>query len=69
MPTSETLAALVETATKCFATALSLPPPGTRLSSHARALRVLIMDSSVVNVLEETMKSVSSGSRSRRGFR
>ena len=63
MPNSDTLAALVETATKCLAMALSAPPRPLR--HHCRALPALVMVSSVVKVLEDTMKSVSAGSRSR----
>ena len=63
MPNSDTFCALVETATKCFATACLSPP--NPLSSQSRALSALVMVSSVVKVLEETMNSVSAGSRSR----
>ncbi len=62
MPNSATASALVETATKCLATAASSPSAS---SSHARAERALVIVSSVVKVLEETMKSVWAGSRSR----
>ena len=63
MPNARTASALVETATKCFATAASSPPSPP--SSHARAERAFVIVSSVVNVFDETMKSVSSGARSR----
>ena len=62
MPNSETLAAFVETATKCLATAFTSPPKPLR--DHSRALLALVMVSSVVKVFEETMKRVSAGSRS-----
>ena len=62
MPNSATPSALVETATKCLAIASSRP--GSR-ATHSRAVCALVIVSSVVKVLEETMKSVSSGSRSR----
>ena len=63
MPNLATSAALVETATKCRATAAwsSSPWPGPQ----SRAVRALVMVSRVVKVLEETMNRVSSGSRSR----
>ena len=62
MPNFATSAALVETATKCRATAASSPKPST---SQARAVRALVIVSSVVKVLEEMMNNVSSGLRSR----
>ena len=62
MPNADTFSALVETATKCLATALSSPP--SPLSSQSRALSALVIVSSVVKVFEETMNSVSAGSRS-----
>jgi hypothetical protein len=62
MPNSDTFSALVETATKWWATAASSPSACT---VQSRAERALVIVSSVVNVLEETMNSVSSGSRSR----
>ena len=62
MPNFDTSAALVETATKCFATAFSSPPNAS--SDHARAVAALVIVSSVVKVFDETMKSVSAGSRS-----
>ena len=62
MPNSATRSALVETATKCLATAASSP---SAASAHARADCALVIVSSVVNVFEAMMNSVSSGSRSR----
>ena len=59
MPNLATSSAFVETATKWRATALGLL---SFLSSHARAVRALSIVSSVVNVFEATMNSVSSGS-------
>ncbi len=62
IPNLRTSASLVDTATKCLATAAgSFSPP----SSQWRALAALVMVSSVVKVLDETMTSVSAGSRSR----
>ena len=61
MPNFCTSDALVDTATKCFATACSSP---NAASSHARAERALVIVSSVVNVFDATMNSVSAGSRS-----
>ena len=61
MPNLVTSSAFVETATKCFATASSAP---SAASAHARAECAFVIVSSVVNVFEETTKSVSSGSRS-----
>ena len=63
MPNFDTSAAFVETATKCFATDFSSPP--IPASDQARAVWALVMVSRVVKVFEETMKSVSAGSRSR----
>ena len=63
MPNSATFSALVETATKCLATAASSPP--SPASSHSRAEVALVIVSIVVKVLEATMNSVSAGSRSR----
>ena len=63
IPNSDTFAAFVETATKCLATALTSPPRPA--SSHWRALSAFVIVSSVVKVFDETMKSVSAGSRSR----
>ena len=62
MPNSATAAALVETATKCFATA-SAPSAST---IQLRAERALVRVSSVVKVFDETTNSVSAGSRPRR---
>ena len=45
-----------------------LVAPQDRASNHSRALSALVIVSSVVNVLEETMKSVSAGSRSQGRF-
>ena len=63
MPKADTRSAFVETATKCFATALASPP--SPASDHSRALSALVRVSSVVKVFDETTKSVSAGSRSR----
>ena len=62
MPNFSTSSAFVETATKCFATAASSLRAA---SDHSRAVRALVIVSSVVNVFDATMNSVSSGSRSR----
>ncbi len=62
MPNLATSAALVDTATKCLATARS-SRSAARL--HARAARALARVSWVVKLFDETMKSVSAGSRSR----
>ena len=62
MPNRATAAAFVETATKCRATARWSP---RARSVHSRAVSALVMVSRVVNVFEETMNSVSAGSRSR----
>jgi hypothetical protein len=53
---------LVETATKCLATAARRRPARQRQS---RAVCALVIVSSVVKVFEEMMNSVSAGSRSR----
>ncbi len=63
MPNRATSSAFVETATKCFAIAVSSPPRPR--SSHARAVPAFVIVSRVVKVFEDTMKSVSAGSRSR----
>src|SRR3546814_8456835 len=63
MPKSRTPSALVDTATKCFATADSSPPSPSR--HQRRAACALVRVSSVVKVLEQTMNSVSAGSRPR----
>ena len=62
MPNSATPSALVETATKCRRTALLV---AERASVHSRAGCALVSVSSVVKVFEQTMNSVSAGSRSR----
>ena len=62
MPKSVTRSAFVETATKCFATAASSP---SAASAHSRADAALVIVSSVVNVFDAMMNSVSAGSRSR----
>ena len=62
MPNFATSAALVESATKCLATAASLPSLPT---SHSRAESALVIVSWVVKVLEATMKSVCSALTSR----
>ena len=59
--TAATPAALVDTATKCLATAAS---ESSLPTSQARAVAALVIVSSVVKVLDETMNSVSAGSRS-----
>jgi hypothetical protein len=60
MPNSATFSALVDTATKCRLTA-SAP---SALTSQSRAVVALAIVSCVVKVLDETMTSVSAGSRS-----
>jgi hypothetical protein len=62
MPNPATSLALVDSATKCRATA-SLPARSLS-SSQLRAERALVRVSWVVNVLDATMNSVRSGSRS-----
>ena len=62
MPNFATSSALVETATKCLATASSWC---SAFSAHVRAVWALVIVSRVVKVFEEMIKSVSSGSRSR----
>ncbi len=62
MPNSDTASELVDTATKCLAIA-DLSPSAA--SVHSRAVAALVIVSRVVNVLDETMNSVSAGSRSR----
>jgi hypothetical protein len=62
IPNPDTFSAFVETATKCLAIADSSPSAS---SVHSRAERALVIVSSVVNVFEETMNSVSAASRSR----
>ena len=61
MPNFETSAALVETATKCLATAAGSL---SFRSDQARAVCALVIVSMVVKVFELTTKSVSAGSRS-----
>ncbi len=63
MPNFDTSAALVDTATKCFATAAASPPRPCR--SQSRAVRALVIVSCVVKVFEDTMNRVAAGSRSR----
>jgi hypothetical protein len=63
MPNSDTFSAFVETATKCFATAAGSLP--RRVRAHSLAARAFAIVSSVVNVFDATMNSVSSASRSR----
>ncbi len=62
MPNVATSRALVDTATKCLAMPAWSPPRCA--SIQLRAVRALVMVSTVVNVFEETMKRVSAGSRS-----
>jgi hypothetical protein len=62
MPNSRTPSSLVETATKWRAIADSSP---SAARTQSRAVWALVIVSSVVKVLDETMKSVSAGSRSR----
>ncbi len=64
IPKARTSASLVETATKCFATASS----PSRSTSHWRAARAFVKVSVVVKVFEDTMKRVSAGSRSARAW-
>ena len=58
MPNSVTASVLVDSATKCLATA-SLPSASI---SHVRALVALVSVSCVVKVFDATMNSVVSGS-------
>ena len=60
MPNLPTDSALVETATKCRATAASSL---SALSSQSRALVAFAIVSCVVKVLLDTINSVSAGSR------
>ncbi len=62
IPNSATFSVFVDTATKCSATALS---SFSESSNQSRAVRAFVSVSRVVKVLEQTTKSVSSGSRSR----
>ena len=64
MPTSATSAALVLTATKCFATASVSASSACR--SQVRAAAALVSVSRVVKVFEAMMNSVVSASRSAR---
>jgi hypothetical protein len=57
MPNLLTASPLVETATKCFATAASEPSSSR---TQRRAVAALVMVSSVVKVLDEMMNNVSS---------
>ena len=59
MPNLRTSSALVETATKCFATAFSSLSAARHQS---RAVFALVMVSSVTNVFEEMTNRVSAGS-------
>src|SRR5580704_18305761 len=61
IPNLATPSALVETATKCLATAASLLSAST---IQRRAVAALVMVSSVVKVFEERTNKVSAGSRS-----
>ncbi len=60
MPNFWAAGMLVDTAAKCFATAASEPSADT---SQVRAAAALVIVSSVVNVLDDTMNSVSAASR------
>ena len=62
IPNPATSSAFVETATKCLAIAASSP---SAASAQARAERAFVIVSSVVKVLDEMTKIVSSGERSR----
>ncbi len=64
MPNSATPFALVETATKCLATAPSPAVGPSPRSSQSRAAAALVRVSSVVKVFELTTNSVVVGSRS-----
>ena len=61
MPNADTFSALVDTATKCFATASSVPSSPV---TQSRADVAFVSVSSVPNVLDEMMNSVSSARRS-----
>ena len=65
IPNSATRCALVDTATKCLATASSPARSPSPSSSQRRATFALVSVSSVPNVLDDTTTSVSAGSRSR----
>ncbi len=62
IPNAATASALVDTAAKCRAIAASSPRAA---SVHSRAVVAFRIVSSVLKVFDETMKSVSAGSRSR----
>ena len=62
IPNFATSCTLVETATKWSATARRFD---NRFTTHSLALCALVIVSCVVNVLDDTMNSVSSGLRSR----
>ena len=62
MPNFDTSSALVDTATKCLATAASSPSASI---AQSRAEWALVIVSRVVKVLEAITNSVSAGSRSR----
>src|SRR5262249_57682419 len=62
IPNADTFSAFVDTATKCFATALGSPP--SPLSDQSRVLCALVVVSSVVRVFDETTDSFSAGLRS-----
>ncbi len=59
MPNAATPSALVDTATKCLATAASSP---SAASAQSRAVCALVIVSSVVNVFDTMTNSVSAGS-------
>jgi len=63
MPNLRTSSALVETATKCFATDLASPP--SAVTDQSRALCAFVIVSRVVKVFDDTMNRVSAASRSR----
>src|SRR4029079_8700123 len=62
IPNFATSEAFVDTATKCLATDVS--SHASPVNDQARAECAFVIVSSVVNVFDETMKSVSDGSRS-----
>ena len=61
IPNAATFSALVETATKCLLTAFSF---FNVFNNHFRAEFAFVIVSNVVNVFDDTMNSVSAGSRS-----
>src|SRR5262245_44900001 len=63
MPNLATASALVDIATKCRAIELSFLPKASRIQT--RAVCAFVIVSSVVKVLEQTIKSVSDGSSPR----